>query len=116
MNRTVLLGALLVAAGPALAQQPETLPPPATAGIQACLRPQYPPVALLREEEGTTTLLFMVPAGGAAPELRLIRSSGSRTLDDAALRTAGTCLGKPEVRADLAPDRWYRQSIQWVLQ
>jgi TonB family protein len=85
-------------------------------GVHACFSPDYPPVALRREEEGTTTVGFLVSAGDAAPQVKVLVSSGSRSLDAEALLMAGSCLANPSVRADLAPDRWYRQSVMWVLQ
>jgi protein TonB len=119
MHRTVLAAAhLLLFAGPAIAEAPDVEPPLSTPRptFQACIRPEYPPDALRWGEEGTTTFAFLVPAGDGAPEIRLIRSSGSARLDAGALRIAGKCLAIPEIRADLGAGRWYRQSIEWVLQ
>jgi TonB family protein len=89
---------------------------PPTTGVHACFSPDYPPLALRRGEEGTTTLAFMVPAADSAPQVKVTVSSGSSSLDAEALRMASSCLANPSVRADLAHDRWYRQSVKWVLQ
>ena len=89
---------------------------PMTSGIHACFSPEYPRLAMRREEEGTTTLAFLVPAGDAAAQVRMVGSSGSRSLDEGALAMASSCLANPGVRAGLVPDRWHRQSVIWVLQ
>jgi TonB family protein len=89
---------------------------PPTTGVHACFSPDYPPLAMRRQEEGTTTVAFLVPAGDSAPQVKVILSSGSRSLDAGSLLMASSCLANPSVRADLAPDRWYRQSVMWVLQ
>jgi TonB family protein len=89
-------------------------PPPL--GTHACFAPDYPSHARRRDEEGTSTLAFRVPAGDAEPEIRLTRPSGSSSLDAAALLRARSCLANAGVRAELVPDQWYQQTIVWVLQ
>lgn len=89
-------------------------PPPL--GMHACFATDYPSRARLREEEGTNSISFRVPAGEAEePEVRLSRSSGSGSLDAEAVLRASRCLSNASVRAGLAPDQWYHQSIVWVL-
>ncbi|MCG2591161.1 energy transducer TonB [Ramlibacter sp. XY19] len=109
---------LFLVTGPAIAEAPGGEPPllAPRPSFQACIRPEYPPDALRWGEEGTTTFAFLVPVGDGAPEFRVIRSSGSARLDAGALQIAGKCLAIPEIKADLGPGRWYRQSILWVLQ
>ena len=115
MHRIVLLFVpLFLAAGASFAQQPEEPPRPRPT-FQSCFRPDYPPDSLRREEEGRTTLAFLVPAGDAAPEVKVVGSSGFKSLDAGAFQKATQCLADAEVRAGLAPDRWYRQSILWEL-
>jgi TonB family protein len=84
-------------------------------GIHACFPAEYPSLARRRGEEGTTKLLFLIPAGDAAPEVKLARPSGSSSLDAGALLVGSGCLANPRVRAELAPGQWYEQSIVWVL-
>jgi TonB family protein len=84
--------------------------------MQACFATDYPSRASRREEEGTNTISFRVPAGEAEPEVKLSRSSGSASLDAEALLRASRCLSNAGVRSGLVPDRWYQQSIVWVLQ
>jgi protein TonB len=47
----------------------------------------YPPLARKRKMEGTATVSFVVGDGGVPAELRLVRSSGHRLLDDEAMNT-----------------------------
>jgi TonB family protein len=47
--------------------------------------PQYPPAAKRRGEEGTTQALMRVDEAGRVLEVKVIASSGSRVLDDAAV-------------------------------
>jgi TonB family protein len=85
-------------------------------GVHACFPTDYPAMALRQGDEGSNTILFRVPAGDAPPEVKLSRSSGSRFLDEEAVLRANRCLANAGVRAELAPDKWYRQSYRWVLQ
>jgi protein TonB len=47
----------------------------------------YPPKARKRDIEGSVTLYFVIHADGRIGDIRVARSSGSRLLDDAGLRT-----------------------------
>jgi TonB family protein len=85
-------------------------------GMHACFATEYPSRARLREEEGTNSISFRVPAGEAEPQVRLSRSSGSGSLDAEALLRVRSCLANAVVRAELVADQWYQQSIVWVLQ
>jgi TonB family protein len=89
-------------------------PPPL--GMHGCFATEYPSRARRREEEGTNSIFFRVPAGDAEPRVRLSRSSGSSSLDAEALLRVRSCLANAVVRAELVPDQWYRQNIVWVLQ
>jgi TonB family protein len=73
-------------------------------GINQCFPTEYPSLARRRGEEGTTAIRFLVPAGDAAPEVKLAHSSGSGSLDKRALLVASSCLSNVSVRAELAPD------------
>lgn len=84
-------------------------------GIHGCFPVDYPPRAQNRGEEGMTGIRFFLPAGDAAPQVKLAVASGSAVLDEAALTMASTCLSQPGVRGELAADRWYSQNIMWVL-
>lgn len=89
-------------------------PPPL--GMHGCFATEYPRGAQLREEEGSNSISFRLPAGDAQPQVRLSRSSGSASLDAEALLRASRCLSNAGVRAALVPDQWYQQTMVWVLQ
>jgi protein TonB len=50
--------------------------------------PEYPALALRRRWQGETILLLSVNKNGALDKVELVRSSGHKTLDEAALRAA----------------------------
>jgi len=84
---------------PTLDFKPQTsdlkLQPPAAAPRQATvdalprpcqsIRPDYPRTARLRGEEGEVVLEISVSAAGAVDDVRVVRSSGFPSLDDAAV-------------------------------
>jgi TonB family protein len=84
-------------------------------GVHGCFAAEYPSLARRTEEEGTTTVRFLVPTGDAAADVRLVRSSDSKSLDAQTLRVANSCLANPGVRAELTPDQWYEQSMIWMV-
>ena len=60
-------------------------------------------------------LAFLIDVNGAAPEGKIERSSGSRRLDDAALKALGLCKFKPAT-TDGTPERaWARIEYEWKL-
>ena len=77
---------MAVASGPALAPVAVVSPAwrQALAGWIAA-RKSYPLAARRRGTEGVVTLRFTVERSGQVVEVAVIRSSGSETLDDAAL-------------------------------
>ena len=89
---------------------------PSPLGMDACLATDYPSLARRREEEGANSIYFRVAAGETKPEVRLVRSSGSGSLDAEALVLANSCLDNAVVRAELIPGQWYLQNIVWVMQ
>jgi TonB family protein len=65
-------------------------------------RPEYPPGARIRGEEGTAVMLMLVNEKGRIVRARIDRSTGSKALDEAALKTSrdwqvipATDAGKP---------------------
>lgn len=51
---------------------------------------EYPPLARLRERAGAATVRFEIDSAGQANAVRVVRSSGSPQLDDAAVRAVST--------------------------
>lgn len=62
---------------------------------QPCPTPDYPYGAKQRKEEGTTRIRALVEPDGFLSNLKVIESSGSAELDQAALSTIGGCWFPP---------------------
>jgi protein TonB len=75
-----------VVAPPAIEPAPAAVGPPATRPkLNAGAKPEYPPAALRAQESGTTTLNLCVSKAGSVTSASISGSSGSQTLDNAAL-------------------------------
>ena len=62
---------------------------------QPCPAPEYPYGAKMRKEEGTTRIRVLVEPDGFLSNIKVIESSGSAELDEAALSTIGGCWFPP---------------------
>lgn len=60
---------------------PPLSPPPVS---YSCGKPVYPKDALRNEEQGTVSLLFLIGTNGKVLDAKIVKSSGSRSLDIAA--------------------------------
>lgn len=127
----VLLATLL--AGHALAQDPASPPTPSAsqaAGeiaarlvdaspLGACFRrqPAYPPQALRNEQQARTLVVFTVTPAGAIQAAGLLRSSGHRLLDEAALGHLDKCIAAsaPPSGDPLPPGR-YALPMVWRIE
>jgi protein TonB len=81
----------------------EPLRVPPVVDARACEKPAYPASDLREGIEGITELQFLIGSNGRVMEAKVVNSSGSRTLDRAALAglsrcsfKAGTVDGRPE--------------------
>jgi protein TonB len=96
---TLLLGGLVFcAAAPAQEYQPKFArdsAPNAMLGAPVCRPPAYPRASLRNEETGVTVLRFIVKATGHVEQVRIIRTSGFRDLDQAAIDAFSRCLFVP---------------------
>jgi len=63
--------------------------------VLTCTKPEYPRSSLRNEETGTVTLRFIVAPTGRVAAAKVIRSSGFRDLDRAALNSMSRCLFRP---------------------
>lgn len=79
---------------PRIIEQPPQPPPVVRTGAApdprylALLQPDYPPSAARAEEEGVVVLRVLVGTDGRIREAQLFKSSGSDSLDQAAIRQA----------------------------
>jgi len=85
-------------------------------GLGLCFTPAYPLRAARMGDQGFAEVQFRVPAADSAPEVRLVRSTGSPILDREAVLAASRCLSNAGVRNSLIPNQWYGQSIAWKLE
>lgn len=83
---------------------------------RACDKPEYPAAALRAQETGIVLLAFLIDVNGTATEGKIERSSGSRRLDEAALRALGLCKFRPAT-FDGKPERaWAKIEYEWKLE
>jgi periplasmic protein TonB len=62
---------------------------------------KYPRVARINDEEGTTTVSFLIDSSGSVVVMKVVLSSGYQTLDDAALNTILKASPYPPIPARL---------------
>ncbi len=83
---------------------------------KSCEPPKYPKAALMNEETGTVTMGFLISADGKVVESKVEKSSGSKSLDKAALGALSQCKFKPGTK-DGKPDQlWAKVDFVWKLE
>lgn len=83
---------------------------------KSCEPPKYPKAALMNEETGTVSMGFLVAADGKVVESKVEKSSGSKSLDKAALSALSLCKFKPGSK-DGKPDQlWAKVDFVWKLE
>lgn len=83
---------------------------------KTCEPPKYPKAALMNEETGTVSMGFLVAVDGKVMESKVEKSSGSKSLDKAALSALAQCKFKPGTK-DGKPDQlWAKVDFVWKLE
>lgn len=83
---------------------------------KSCESPKYPKAALMNEETGTVTMGFLISPDGKVVESKVEKSSGSKSLDKAALSALSLCKFKPGTK-DGKPDQlWAKVDFVWKLE
>lgn len=77
--------------------------------------PKYPPIAKRMGEEGKVLLKVLVSAAGAAEEVNLHKSSGSETLDSAAIKAVRRWKFIPAKSGETALSAWVQVPIVFKL-
>ena len=77
--------------------------------------PVYPKVARRRGHQGTVLLEVLVDRNGGVRDLRVFRSSGHTTLDDAALASVKNWLFDPGMRGSRPVEMWIRLPVRFQL-
>lgn len=87
---------------------------PASFDASKC-KVDYPKASLLNEEQGTTSMSFLVNADGSVADSKLEKSSGSKNLDKAALKGLAACKFKPGTKDGAPAQTWTRVDYAWKL-
>jgi protein TonB len=113
MNNMTNLRALIVAtiafSGAAMANEV-----PASFDAKTC-RADYPKASLMNEEQGITTMQFLVSADGRVLDSKLDKTSGFKALDRAALSALSACKFKPGSKDGKPDQTWTKVEYKWSL-
>lgn len=82
---------------------------------KACEKPDYPSAAVAQGLEGVTTLAFLIGVDGRVVGSRLEQSSGTKSLDSAALAGLSRCKFKPATVDGVAEQSWTKIQYVWKL-
>ena len=87
----------------------------ASVDAKACEKPAYPPSAQRLGEEGVVSLSMLIGADGQVLQSKVDQSSGSRELDNAAIRGLRLCKFKPGTLDGVAEKGWTHLQYAWTL-
>lgn len=100
--------------GNAQIKHPVPTQEPAILNLNSC-RPEYPPGSMRRHEQGVVKLEFTIGVSGRLVGSRIVKSSGYRDLDQAALTALIHCAFKPAYRNDVPLQASFTTDYQWKL-
>ena len=83
---------------------------------KSCEPPKYPKAALMNEETGTVSMGFLVAVDGKVVESKVEKSSGSKSLDKAALSALSLCKFKPGTKDGKPEQLWAKVDFVWKLE
>ncbi len=75
----------------------------------------YPKASLMNEEQGTTSMSFLIGADGSVSESKLEKSSGFKGLDKAAIKSLSACKFKPGSKDGAPAQTWTKVDYAWKL-
>lgn len=84
--------------------------------LSTCKQPAYPPEAVKKGETGVTELAFLVSKQGRITQSKVIKSSGSAQLDQAALKQLGTCKVQVATMQGKPVESWLKLAYEWKLE
>jgi len=87
---------------------------PAFTDLNSC-KPQYPQAALLAEQTGTVRVKFIIGTDGNLVTASVLKSSGHRVLDKAAIDGLSRCKFKPAMQDGNAVQSWFVSDYVWSL-
>ncbi|MFC3108949.1 energy transducer TonB [Undibacterium arcticum] len=82
----------------------------------SCDKQKYPKAALINEETGTVSLGFLIAADGKVMESKVEKSSGSKSLDKAALSSLSQCKFKAGSKDGKPSEVWAKVDFTWKLE
>ncbi len=85
-------------------------------GPPKCEMPRYPRSSLEKEEQGVVDLSFLISADGYVTDSKIVKSSGSVELDEAARIAIAKCRFKPNLKDGVAVDAWSPVRYTWSLE
>ena len=87
---------------------------PATFDAKNC-KAEYPKAALMNEEQGVVSMMFLVSAEGRVLESKLDKTSGFKNLDKAAIAAISNCKFKPGSKDGKPDTTWTKVEYNWTL-
>ncbi|WP_395007744.1 energy transducer TonB [Undibacterium sp.] len=81
--------------------------------MKSCDLPKYPKASLLNEETGTVTMAFLVGTDGKILESKVETTSGSKSLDKAAIAAFTLCKFKPGSKDGKVEQMWVKVDYVW---
>ena len=88
----------------------------AVADFNTCAKPEWPKSSLRNEETGTVTLSFLIGVDGRVADSKIVKSSGFRDLDKAAVNGIGRCVFKPGTTDGKPEQSWMQMQYVWTLE
>lgn len=80
---------------------------------KSCDLPKYPKASLMNEETGTVSMSFLIGVDGKVAESKVDSSSGSKSLDKAALSAFALCKFKPGTKDGKVEQMWVKVDYVW---
>jgi len=103
-------------AAPAAAANPNPVRIAAVADFNTCAKPEWPKASLRNEETGTVTLSFLIGTDGRVADSKIVKSSGFRDLDKAAVTGISKCRFKPGSTDGKPEQAWMQMQYVWTLE
>ena len=85
------------------------------ARFDSCAKPEYTPEALASRAEGTVSLRFLVDTDGSVADAQVAKSSGDRSLDEAARVAIAKCRFTPGMANGKPTRAWVPVQYVWSL-
>ena len=76
---------------------------------------EYPKASLMNEEQGVTSMSFLVNPDGSVADSKIEKSSGFKGLDKAAIKGISACKFKPGTKDGAPAQTWAKVDYAWKL-